>query len=206
MTKTDRVRAIYVDFECLKTKPSTPILLGILKDLRGEPHFEQIILDDTLKSAAVAARHVRHAGVHEAIETLVAEAEGNDCVLVGWSFFDRDVMLNAGIPELLKERVRRLYVNALETAKPWKTKIHPKVKIGRADKFAAKNTLDKFAALAGYPRVDKLLGGEPAKWIRDVQQALKRTPNYQRVKKAARQKWRALLDYSVESNVAAAVT
>jgi hypothetical protein len=190
------LNAIFIDFECLKTKPPTPVLLGMLSDVGGMQQFQQVVLDDTLKSAAAAARHVTQATVQETAEALVTEADARDCSLVGWSLFDRDVLLNSHIPEPVKEVVQRRYVNALEKARPWKTKIYPAFKIGRADTFAAKNTLDKFAELAAYPHLDVLRNGEPAMWIRHVLAALKRTGHYRQIRKALKQEWRGLLDYN----------
>jgi hypothetical protein len=189
------MEAIYLDFECLP-KPSTPVLLGILKDLRGAQHFEQVIVDDTLRSATMSAAHVRHATIQETAEALITEADAHDCPLVGWSLFDRDVLLNCGLPEPVREAVRRRYVNALTTARPWKTKIYPEVKIGRADRLSPKNTLDKFAELVLYPHVAALREGEPVRWIRRVRAAVKRTGSYRKSKKASKREWHAVLDYN----------
>jgi hypothetical protein len=137
------MNAIYIDFECLKTKPSTPILLGMLKDIGGETQFEQVIVDDRLESAARAS-HVNVMTFQGAVERLVTDAALNDCPIVGWSCFDRDLILDADVPAALKQTVGSRYENALVTAKPWKTKLYPEVKIAKASKFAPKNTLDKF--------------------------------------------------------------
>jgi hypothetical protein len=187
------MNAIYIDFECLKTKPSTPILLGMLKDMGGETRFEQVIVDESLESAARAS-HLSFTTFQGAVERLAADAELNDCPIVGWSCFDRDLILNADVLAALKQTVSSRYENALLTAKPWKTKLYPKVKIAKADKFAPKNTLDKFAEVANYPHVETLRSGTPAN--RDVQKAVTRAGHYRRIKKASKQKWRALLDYN----------
>ena len=54
----------------------------------------------------------------------------------------------------------------MQTARPWRQAIFPSVRITRDDDFAPKHTLDKYAALAGYPDASRLLKAEPAKWIR----------------------------------------
>jgi hypothetical protein len=127
------MNAIYIDFECLK-KPATPILLGILKDLRGEQHFEQLILDESLKKIPGRDR-LRHASVQEAAASLVAEADASDCPIVGWSLFDRNVLLDCDIPESVKAGIMRRYANALDIAKPWKARMYPAFKIVKAGKF-----------------------------------------------------------------------
>ena len=176
--------AIYLDFECLKTKPPTPMLLGLLADVAGRRRIQQLIVSAALARVPAGRRRVRHAAMEAAVRVLVEQAEGCDCPIVGWSTFDRDVIARADIPVSLKTAVARRYVNALDEARPWKTLVYPKIKIARVDANAAKNTLDKFAALAGYPHVAALRAGEPATWIRRV------------IKDGAPSQWRALLDYN----------
>ena len=81
-------RAIYLDSECLATKPPHAALLGVLGP---NDDFEQLILDPRLAPGRVASRHSRVVEAHTAIERLVRRAEKEDRLLVGWSFFDRDV-------------------------------------------------------------------------------------------------------------------
>ena len=175
--------ALYVDFECLKTQPPTPMLLGVLEDVDGRNGIQQLILSDDL--AHVRPRSgVRHSTMEAAVRLVVEKAEASDGPIVGWSNFDREVILRADIPDPLKAIVRRRYVNALATARPWKTLVYPEVKIAREHAYAPRNTLDKFAALANYADVGALRGGEPAKWIRVV------------MKTGAPASWRMLLSYN----------
>ncbi len=189
-------RAIYIDFECLKTQPRAPVLLGILRDLGDACHFDQVILDPTLASAACAAGHLRVGDPQVVGEALVAEAAASDCPLVGWSLFDRDVLLSCGLAEPLREVLRQRYVNALAGARPWKTIMHPQVRIGRASRFDAKNTLDRFAQLAGYGHGETLSAGTPARWIRRVQKAVKRAGRYRAVPARVKADWHSLLAYN----------
>lgn len=158
--------AVYIDFECLKTKPPAPMLLGILSDVGGRRSLVQIVVSASLKRIRARPPKVQHATLEDAVRTVVDIAESADCPIVGWSLFDHDVILRADVSAALKAVVHRRYVNGLGTARPWKTKVYPAVKIARAHAHAAKNTLDAFAALAGYRHVDVLQAGEPAKWIR----------------------------------------
>ncbi|MEO6486696.1 MAG: hypothetical protein ABIO78_02015 [Thermoanaerobaculia bacterium] len=50
---------IYIDFECLKTTPPAPILFGVLRDLDGQVHLDQILVGDSVKGAAVARPGVK---------------------------------------------------------------------------------------------------------------------------------------------------
>ena len=111
-------RAIYLDFECLATKPPHAALLGVLGP---DDDFEQLILDPRLAPGRVASRHCRVVEAHTAIEQLVRRAEKEDRLLVGWSFFDRDVA--ARIAPDLDSRIHARYRNAIQTARPWRQAI-----------------------------------------------------------------------------------
>jgi hypothetical protein len=189
-------KAIYIDFECLGTDPPEPVLLGILRDTGGQPPFEQVILDAALRSAATTPRSLRYAPLEQAAEALVREADAGDCPLVGWSQFDRNVLLATGLPEPVKEAVRRRYVNALDTARPWKTRLYPGLTIGARAPFNPKNTLDRFAVLAGYGHRETLSAGTPARWIRRVKRAVRTAGLYRAVPASVKSDWRALLTYN----------
>lgn len=82
MTHDEAARGIYIDFECLLTKPRpTPKLLGVL----DEDAFEQLILDTQLAPARVANGRCRVEDAGRAIVALVARAEREGRTLVGWS-------------------------------------------------------------------------------------------------------------------------
>ena len=164
LTSGQAQRAIYIDFECLKTRPHpTPKLLGILGDAGT---FEQLILDPALAPARVAKKYCRVIDPPVAVADLVERCEREDRLLVGWSFFDRDVAMRAN--PAVAERVRARYRNAIQAARPWRQWIHPSSKIERDDPHAPRHTLDKYAVLAGYPAARRLANAEPAKWIRRI--------------------------------------
>jgi hypothetical protein len=158
-------RAIYIDFESLATKPPHPVLLGVVVGDDAE-HVEQIVTDPRLAPARVARSACRAQPLVDAVGDLVARARREERLLVGWSLFDRDRLIDAR-PDLATE-VKALYRNALKTARPWRKTVYPRFKIERADEFAPKHTLDKYAALAAYPNLRALGNAEPARWIRHV--------------------------------------
>ena len=163
-------RAIYVDFESLK-KPPTPALLGIFTDTDGETTFAQVILDERLAAARVARQQLRAGSLARVVEELVASG----LPLIGWSIFDRQLVVgDATVPTELKQEWQRLYVNALKTARAWRTIVHPTFPISRAAKFDPKHTLDQYAKLAGYPRLRFLQRAKPATWSSGVEDG--RTP------------------------------
>src|SRR4029079_16041052 len=77
----------YVDFEALKS-PLHPALIGILVDRGKTESFEQVVVDELLRPAVVARKHVRYA----TLEAVVARIVDLDLPIVGWSLFDRDLV------------------------------------------------------------------------------------------------------------------
>jgi hypothetical protein len=189
---------IFIDFECLKGtrgEAPQPMLLGVLVGDDDE-HLQQLIVDERLEPARVARRdRTIYVPIAEAVGTLVAMAVAEDTRIVGWSFFDRDRLVDAR-PDLASEITER-YVNALLIAKPWRQKIYPAVKIEREDPYAPKHTLDKYAILAGYPAVGAFRRATPARWIRHMVDQLESSGGrYRRTTKQAKRDWRTLLDYN----------
>ena len=191
----DAARSIFIDFECLKTKPPHPALLGILIGSDGE-QLEQLIVDPGLWPARVGRRErARVVHAEDAVRTLVAMAASEDRPIVGWSNFDRDRMIEA-CPDLEREITAR-YVNALPTARRWRQNLYPTFKVEREDKHSARHTLDQYAVLAGYPHASAFKGATPAKWIRHVQNQLRTTDgSYGRTTSKAKRDWHNLLDYN----------
>jgi hypothetical protein len=192
MTPQEAERAIYIDFECLAAEPPHPALLGILDP--GDV-FEQLIVDPRLAPARVASRNVRVLDACKAIEQLVRRPEDQDRLLVGWSFFDRNVAIR--IAPHLETVLRARYQNAIQTARPWRQAIHPSFKITRDDDFAPKHTLYKYALLTGYPGARHLSEAEPARWIRHTLDQLAATGGrYRATTSQTKRDWHKLLAYN----------
>ena len=199
MTFAEARRAIYIDFECLKgrpPKPPHPALLGVLVGSEGES-FGQIITDERLAVAKLANKRWRivTATAAAAADALIDQAKDGQRRIVGWSFFDRDRLVEAR-PNLRAD-INALYVNALQVARPWRQAIHPGVSIEREDRFAPKHTLDKYATLAGYPVTAGFQNATPAKWIRHTLNQLKATNGrYRQTTKQTKRDWHDLLEYN----------
>ena len=194
MTHDEAQRAIYIDFECLMTKPhSTPELLGLLT---GDAEvIEQLIVDPHLAPASVANRRCRVADLASAIEDLVQLAERQDRAIVGWSFFDRDVAMRAC--PAVAGRLASRYRNAIQAARPWRQWLHPHFDIVREDEHAPKHTLDKYARLAQYPHALALATAQPARWIRHTLQQLKTNGGrYRGTTKKTKRDWHTVLEYN----------
>ncbi|HEX6975596.1 MAG TPA: DUF3293 domain-containing protein, partial [Vicinamibacterales bacterium] len=94
-------------------------------------------------------------------------------------------------------RMRQRYRNAIQTARPWRHHIHPSVRIEREDEFAPKHTLDKYAALVGYPHARALTNATPAKWLRETANRLEKSGGrYKGLSKTGKRDWHRLLDYN----------
>lgn len=191
----DLTPALYIDFECLKGTPPHPALLGVLTGSEDED-LQQVITDLRLAPAVVANRdRLVVSPASDAADTVVANACVNGLRIIGWSFFDRDRLIDA-CPQLADE-INTRYVNALQIARPWRHHLHPAVVIEREDEYAPKHTLDKYAQLAGYPDSRKLMNAHPAKWIRHTLDQLDATGgSYRRVTKQAKRDWHTLLEYN----------
>ena len=118
LSSADTARSVFVDYECLKTRPPQAALLGVLIGSDGED-LAQLIIDPELGPARVARRErTRVVDGDDAVRTLVAMAATDDRRIVGWSYFDRDRMIEA-CPDLERDITAR-YVNALQIARPWR--------------------------------------------------------------------------------------
>jgi hypothetical protein len=191
MTFAEAQRAIYIDFECVKEKPA---LLGVLVGSDGE-QLGQIITDERLAPAKAANKRCRVAPAPAAAGTLVAEAKAGERNIVGWSFFDRDRLIDA-CPDR-KADINALYVNALQVARPWRQTIHHGFRIDKEDQFAAKHTLDKYAILARYPDAASLQKATPATWIRHTLAQLEATGGrYRKTTRQTKRDWHDLLEYN----------
>ena len=188
-------RAVYLDFEALKTEPPHPALLGVLIGGEGED-IEQLILDPRLAPAYRAnPRRTRVQTTADAVDAILNLARVDDRRIVGWSNFDRDLMTRAR-PDL-GNQIRAQYTNALEIARPWRQKVHPTFSVEREDRFSPKHTLDKYARLADYPRVDALQSGRPAAWIRHTLKGLAaKDGRYRRITPEAKRDWHRVLEYN----------
>lgn len=194
LSPAQAARALYVDFECLATRPPHPALLGILT--AGDvPHFEQIITDERLAPANLASRSSRVTATPAAVGELLDRAITESRLIVGWSYFDRDRLREAR-PDLANSIAER-YVNALGLARPWRRAIYPDYPIEREDLFAASHTLNKYARLAGYPDAHRLVGAKPAQWIRHTLKQLAANDGlYRRTTPETKRDWHDLLEYN----------
>ncbi len=173
MTHANAQCAIYIDFECLATKPPHPALLGVLVGA-GAEEFEQVITDERLAPARVAARKTsRIATAADAVGEVVARAKAENRMLVGWSLFDRDRLVQAR-PDLEGE------IKARDPERPeGRQAMAPDPLPRLRDRAGRPLRGDAHArqvrrVLAGYPDA-RHLHGAPARWIRHMLRQLQST-------------------------------
>jgi hypothetical protein len=188
----EATRAIYIDFECLKTEPHpTPKLLGVLV----EDELSQYAVDDALAPACKTTKRCFSLSTADVISNIVQRAEEENRLIVGWSYFDRDVAIRAN-PDA-DDRLKSRYRNALKTARPWRQRVYPQVNVQADDNFDPKHTLDKYARLTEYPETAALSGAKPATWIRHVLRQLRANEGrYRWVTSETKRDWHDLLDYN----------
>lgn len=191
--RASSTRAIYIDFECLKTKPhSTPKLLGITTG--DSEAVDQLLVDPALSDASRANRRCSVVDLGTAVREPVERGESEERLIVGWSLFDGDVAKRAN-PELA-DRIDALHRNAIHTARPWRQGIHPSFRIQPEDEYAPTHTLDKYAVLARYRGAGMLADATPARWLRHLQQQLNARGRYWGITAETKRDWHDLLEYN----------
>src|SRR5687767_7862138 len=95
LSSADAAGAVYIDFECLKRQPPHPVLLGVLLGVDGED-VQQLITDPRLAPARMVKRgRLLLVNLPDAVGELVAMAGADSRRIVGWSFFDRNRLIEA---------------------------------------------------------------------------------------------------------------
>ena len=202
LTHEQAARAIYFDFEgCVGEAPS---LLGcslMLDD--GEERFSQWIVDSDLQSAT---RTVPHTGgavrcgrstLDEAVEYLVASAEGDDRKIVSWARFDLDQIESYIDDAALFERARVRFMNALPTAKKWQREVRPEDVLKRS--WGGKNKLAAYCELMDIHVPEKYGQNVAAKGIKAMREAIETYGSYSAIPadgRAAKDAWKAVLGHN----------
>ena len=104
LTRPEVEQAIYIDFEGTQKDP--PVMLGVFWVTRdSEEHFEQLVFDSTLESAAVAKSlesrrgyAVKVASLEVALTRVLALSEGLGVPIIEWSSREEQVLHATGLP------------------------------------------------------------------------------------------------------------
>src|SRR4051812_4184354 len=181
---------MYIDFECRQKQ--LPTLLGMLGAGDATPEaFEQWILDPALASARVARKGTRVDQLANVAERLADEAERHDQQMVGWSFFDRNRLVqHPGVSPKAVRVVTERYANAIPVAKEWRRAYLP-------DWKPAANDLKSYFEPTGFKtRLPPTVDPTPADWIEHVQDQIASRGTYKDVTRQTKRDWNYLLIYN----------
>jgi len=177
ITYAEAVRAIYIDFEGFEARD--PSLIGILID----DHFEQVILSNTLESAAKAKGLVYRLGKDLLLE-IHQRAIKEHRKIVAYSSHEKEQCYKwYGLD------ISAVYVNANLLAKNWykKTYAAPRIKI---------SGLKDYLKLIGYDRGDYLGVKQTTQRIKAVEDMLARKGEYELLTPVSKAKWTKLLEHN----------
>lgn len=170
-------RAIYLDFEGFQETP--PAMAGIL----CADHFEQVVFDDALQSAAIEA-NCRVEYLDDEMRRLLTKCHDEKRRLVAFSQFEKD-----GCQLYADVDLGEVYCDGRKVAKRW---------INRA---CARNRLEgwelkEFLLLIEYPRPRNLGSRQTTQRLHHVRDMLQRRGEYQRLTSVAKAKWTRLLKHN----------
>ena len=151
------------------------MLLGALWASRQDraPSFRQYLLDPSFcvplqpgSSRTTLAGELR---------SLLARAERQDRVLVGWS--EHEIKKVEQVCPELAEGFAARYRNARKVASAWWTNSHPGERMEKDDR-GRRHTLAGYAPLVGYEQRNGTAGGDVGATIKAVREALERKGSY----------------------------
>ena len=201
LTRPEVEQAIYIDFEGTQKDP--PVMLGVFWVTRdNEEHFEQLVFDSTLESAAVAKSlesrrgyAVKVASLEVALTRVLALSEGLGVPIIEWSSREEQVLHATGLPGDVKQRMQDRIKNGLPVARRWAKKNH-NPKEWKADRRGTRFTLGNFADVTGY-EIPALYGsGNSASRVREVLRQIEKRGDYGSITGVAKRKWNSFLKHN----------
>ena len=201
LTRPEVEQAIYIDFEGTQKDP--PVMLGVFWVTRdNEEHFEQLVFDSTLESAAVAKSlesrrgyAVKVASLEVALTRVLALSEGLGVPIIEWSIREEQVLHATGLPGDVKQRMQDRIKNGLPVARRWAKKNH-NPKEWKADRRGTRFTLGNFADVTGY-EIPALYGsGNSASRVREVLRQIEKRGDYGSITGVAKRKWNSFLKHN----------
>ena len=190
--------AIYIDFEGTMKDP--PALLGFLIRSSSGDSFHQVALDHSFKSLPALPESsdsaLPYGTVEKTIEDLLNVAEESNRMFIAWSTREQQVVKESNLPANVKRRFDNRYLNAITTAKRWRSKFHPEVKF-QSSRRIRKNALHNYMGLIGYDIPRAYGPGNAAKRIRDVKTQIERHNAFADLSPVAKAKWTKLLRHNL---------
>lgn len=174
-TAAEVERGIYLDFEGRVGR--CPALLGVF-DPEAAPgaRTRQVVLEPMLEPAA-AASELEVVDIEHEVEALVATAERDGRVLIGWSSREPHAVRDHCTPQLAA-RFEALYRDARKAARSWRGRTGQELP---ASSTARGHALSRYARLIGYEATSSLWGVGSARIIRDLEDAFGRGATWERL-------------------------
>jgi hypothetical protein len=194
-------QGIYIDFEGTQTDP--PVMLGIFwVTPDGEEHFEQLIFNPILDSAAQAKGKESGDGACIVVGSLEAAftralelSEELGVPIVEWSFREEQVLDASRLSETMIRRIKSRILNGLPVARRWARRTQERSAL-KPDRRGKRYTLSNFAKLTGYD-VPSLYGaGNSASRVREVLRQIERRGDYRLITGVAKRKWHSFLKHN----------
>jgi hypothetical protein len=187
LTREQATTAVYMDFEGRVDRP--PVVLGMVDALGERPR--QVVLDPLFAPAA-ERDGLEVAPIVEVVEGIVAMAEKEDRILIGWSHHEEEVV-RALCTEELAHRFSARYRSAIETARRWRRRTYP-----GAGPLPDGNRLAAYLRLAGY-RVPPAHGpSRTGKTLGILTEAFERGQVWEDLTGRRRARWTSLLGHNAD--------
>jgi hypothetical protein len=209
--------ALYIDFEGGQNLP--PSFIGIRTHEDGVDFFEQVIVERVLyrtldlqkpyhhswpkgyahveASMPSRVRPVRRADTFSGmVASLVNRAESEDRLIVSWSSYDRDAIVESEVvPPELKARFVTRWRDAKALAKAWKRRVHPARELTALPGHGT-HRLDCYMELVGYKLPSHFGDRKAAARIAYVRGQLQDGRPAEKLTPVAKAKWTKVLDYN----------
>ncbi len=178
ITSQEAERAIYIDFEGFTEEP--PALLGILV----EDEFEQIVLQQNLKSAA-DFKDLRTVSLSEILRELQSRCLTEKRYLVAFSIHESEVAWEHAQMDL-----SHIYKNALKIAKRWKYRMG-------LDPHRQIRSLKEYLAWLGFTIPQHLGNQKATKRLGNVISMIEKRGDFEACTPVVKAKWTKLLQYNM---------
>lgn len=195
----DRIRAVYIDFECLAPSRgqvgaefSRPLLLGVL---HRDDRLRQFLVDPRLHDAKRALAACVAATLEQAVSSVATDEDGQASALISWSTFDLEIVrAHAALPDETLAAFERRHVNALAAARRWAKGWRVPLDPGTADEG---HTLGRYMRATGYKVPAHVAAVAPARLLRRVLARLAaHGGRYRGLTPATRRDWHLVLAYN----------
>ena len=210
LTADQAARAIYIDFERRKDQP--PALLGVVY-AEGRRHVDeervvlrQDIVEPALEPVAGSVELVddgsfyrydtESTSLRHSLRTIVQRAVAQDRLIVSWSCFDRDRVVEYGeLDDATLHAFHRRFRNGIATARRWRRRVQPDL-VFEWETFGGSNKLSRYFELIEFAVPGRYGTGLVAENIRRVQAGLEKQQTFAKLTPSQQRAWRDVLEHN----------